>query len=376
MTRGAIIQEYIPQYRLPFFSQLEGQCSRMGIELVVASGRPSSELADRRDDAELPFGVTIPQREYRLAARRLTVRSTSSVVAEAGLIILEQARRNVDTYASLLRRGRRRQVVALWGHGKDYTQETASFDRALQRWLTSQADWFFAYTQGGADAVVSEGYPEDRVTVVQNAMDGSALKGAVEAVREAESEHFEQTHDLRGKTALFIGGLDGSKRLEFLREAASMAHEWDSDIRLLIGGDGPMRAEVEGWAGSHDWLTYLGPLSGREKAIAGKAAQILAIPGRVGLVAVDSFAIQAPIVTTSWPYHAPEYEYLAHGVNSLTSQNSVTAYAEVLHKSLGNERLRAELRSGCSAASEIYTIDAMCERFCEGIVSALEAGRR
>jgi hypothetical protein len=37
------------------------------------------------------------------------------------------------------------------------------------------------------------------------------------------------------------------------------------------------------------------------------------MPGRVGLVAVDALALGLPVLTTHFPFHAPELEYLVEG---------------------------------------------------------------
>ena len=42
----------------------------------------------------------------------------------------------------------------------------------------------------------------------------------------------------------------------------------------------------------------------------GRVASYMVIPGRVGLVAVDALALGLPVVTTDFPHHAPEVEYL------------------------------------------------------------------
>lgn len=375
MPNVVIVQEYIPHYREPFFMVMHQEAAKVGIDVKVVSGTPGL-LGKRNDSVDLSFGVTLPQREYRLAGRRLTFRRISAVTADADLVVLEQARRNADAYRALARSRCNRPMIALWGHGRDYTRKATRLDRAAQRWLTQRADWFFAYTRGGAETVTGDGFRHDRVTVVQNATDTATLKRELADVGDAEVEAFGASYDLRGKTALFMGALDESKRLYFLRDAVSNAYRLDSDVRLLIGGDGPLRTEVAAWERQLDWLSYLGPVRGRDRALAGKAAQVLAMPGRVGLVAVDSFALKTPIVTTNWPWHAPEFEYLENGRNAVIAQDSIEAYAPSLLETLRDKQVIAHMSRSCALDSEIYTIEAMAGNFLKGIIRALEAGPR
>ncbi|MEO5314981.1 glycosyltransferase family 4 protein [Pseudarthrobacter sp. CC12] len=371
MKRVVILQEYVPRYRVPFFEKLHNDAKTHGIDVRVAFGSAGAGQATRKDAGTISCSIPINQKEWKFAGRRVVVRNVSSAIAGADLVILEQARRNLDAYRLLAVKRHGTPNVALWGHGKDYTRHATPLDRALARWLTSRADWFFAYTRGGLTSVVADGFPSARATVVQNSIDTSSLRSSVKSVPSNLVARFSKHAGLRGKTALFIGALDSSKRLEFLVSASEIAHSLDSDFRLLIGGEGPMRPHVEEWSRRYPWLTYLDAVSGPRKAQAMAACQILAMPGRVGLVAVDSFAAELPIVTTDWPLHAPEFEYLRNGHNALITANSPSIYASTMVDSMNNTELLHRLRAAASRDAETYTIEAMVARFLSGVMGAL-----
>lgn len=372
MTRVVILQEYIPTYRVPFFEALHKSAALEGIDLVVACGTPNQAQGLRGDSASVAFEIRIPQREWSIFGRRVVRREVSDVVARADMVILEQARRNLDAYGLLAPRRGAPPLVALWGHGKDYTRKTKSLDRVMQRWLTLRADWFFAYTSGGVDAVTEAGFPRQRTTLVQNSIDTTALRESVVAISREAIAEFGSEYDLHGKTALYMGALDESKRLPFLLESAQRIHEMDSDFRLLIGGDGAQRDDVENSAAQCSWLTYLGPIGGRQKALALASAQALTMPGRVGLVAVDSFAAGIPIVTTSWPWHAPEFEYLEHRRNAVVTEDSVACFAVEVVALLNDDDRLESLRAECISAAEVYTVRAMAQNFLIGLRQALQ----
>ena len=106
------------------------------------------------------------------------------------------------------------------------------------------------------------------------------------------------------------------------------------------------------------------------------AADVMLVAGRVGLVAVDSFALRLPIVSCEWPLHAPEFEYLADGVNAAIVEGSPQAMGSRVAQLLDDPAAVSSLRNGCAASADVYTLGAMVDRFCAGVLSALDAPSR
>jgi len=242
----------------------------------------------------------------------------------------------------------------------------------MKQLLTNQGDWFFAYTTGGATAVQESGFRSSRVTVVQNAIDSVGLQHSMSRVTADARAEFSELHDLRGKTGLFIGGLDESKRLNFLIEAADMAYKTDSDFRLIVAGSGEGRSTIAEAAQHRPWLVHLGPLFAADKATALSASDVLLMPGRVGLVAVDSFAAGRPIITTEWPFHAPEFEYLMPGRNSVVTNNDVASYSDAIVATLNDRASLSRLQDRALESAGEYTIVRMASNFLGGLKSLLD----
>lgn len=114
----------------------------------------------------------------------------------------------------------------------------------------------------------------------------------------------------------------------------------------------------------------MGPVHNREKALALQATQVLAIPGRVGLVAIDSFASGRPVITTDWPWHAPEFEYL-NDENSLTTNDTPSDYAHGINELLNNTAGLAKMQETCRAQAPEFTVSEMARRFLFGLGNAL-----
>lgn len=366
-----IIQEYIPQYRQEFFKRLVASAAELGIDVKVAAGEPQGFMADRNDSVKDAFTISIYQREFSVLGKRLVLRNAWNHTKTADLVILEQARRNLDSYRLLLPRFLRRHAVALWGHGRDYVRSPNFVESRLSRILTNRSDWFFAYTQGGSNSVVSNGYNPRRVTILNNTIDSDRIETDLAEISSGNLLEFCSIHDLHENTAIFIGGLDESKRILFLLEAAERVHAHNEQFRLLIVGSGKLEPIVVGYAETHSWVTFFGPLQGVDKATALKASQVIVMPGRVGLIAVDSFAAGRPIITTDWRWHAPEFEYLVPDENAVVTSDSIEEYSDGINAVLNDKSLLGKLQHGALETRSLLSLDAMVARYLSGIKGAL-----
>lgn len=367
--RVAIIHPWFPQYRRPFFDELMRVGATEDIEIDVFYGDPPPEWNDRGDSVSAAYATRLPTNFINFRGKHLVYKSPKPVWAgpRYDVIILEQAVRNLETYAIMLRR--RGAKVAFWGHGRTYTQSVGDLQERVKQILTNRADWFFAYTDGGAKAAISAGFRPSRVTVVQNSIDSSTLRSSIATLKPKSLRDFEIKYDLKGKTGLFIGGLDESKRLSFLFKAAERAFAADVEFRLLVAGGGRLEGFVRDQSSVQPWLTYLGPLFGSEKALAMAASDVLLMPGRVGLVAVDSFASGTPIITTNWKWHAPEFEYLDHDINSVVAPDDEAAYAAAVVSTLNDAENLQRLSRGATESADEYTVAKMAVNFVSGLAS-------
>lgn len=372
MLRVAIIHPWFPQYRAPFFEELVARAADYDIAVDVYYGSPPPEWGERGDSVTASYATHLPTRFLRLGSKSLALKSLKPFEKQSpyDLVVLEQAVRNVETFALLL--GRHRNRLAFWGHGRTYTERVGMPQEALKRWLTRRGQWFFSYTAGGAEAVKSAGFHKERITIVQNSIDTKRLQDEIKSTSESEKASFKKRLNLKDKTAVFMGGLDEAKRLPFLLKAAEICHEKDPDFRLIVLGDGSQRHIIEKAARENNWLLYLGRAFGAAKAVALASSDLMMMPGRVGLVAVDSFASALPIVTTDWPYHAPEFEYLRNGHNCVVTIDDEAAFAnEVLHL-LDDKELLGALSSGTSYSAQQYSLEQMTHNFLAGLRAATQ----
>jgi len=367
-----IVQPYVPWYRVALFDGLRVALDRDNHELRLVTGTPDKIQTLRDDAAPLQPGQTVVKSHHiSLKNASLGWKHVSPALDEASLVIAQLGAGLIDTHFLLLReRGR----VALWGHGHSATGSSGMLDGALERWQMRRANHFFAYTASGATAARAAGVADDSITVLQNTIDTDALRAACLDLPDDAAESFRGSLHLGdGPICAYIGALDGPKRMDFLLQAADEIARAVPGFRLLIAGDGAHRAMVEDSAAFRPHVIYVGKVGDLEKAKISSAASLLLNPGRVGLSAVDSFALQLPIVTTDWPHHAPEFSYLRHDQNSVVTADDVDAFAQATIRLLQDGGRVEMLRAGCQASSEEYSISAMVDRFATGIRKALES---
>ncbi|MFI7339042.1 glycosyltransferase [Streptomyces sp. NPDC050085] len=362
--RVTVVQPYLTGYRVPFFERLRDELADRDVELTVAHGRPVGGAAERGDSVRLPGAVELPQRDWQVRGRHLVRRDLRSVVRDSDALILTQALHHLDSLALLARRPRGLRI-GLWGHGRTYTVRHSAPARWAKAALTRRADWFFAYTDEGRAYAEDAGLPAGRVTVLDNSLDTRSLEAARDRVTEVEVRRLRSRHGLTpGLTGLYVGGLDAPKRTPFLLAAADELAARLPGFRLLVAGDGAQRAAVERH-GPH--VVHVGVVGEREKALLGAAADVMLVPGAVGLCAVDSFALRTPLVTTPWPFHGPEFGYLDDGRNAVLAPDDPGAYAAEVAQLLTRPRRLACLRRSCRADAQRYTVEAMARRFAAGV---------
>ncbi|WDV54237.1 glycosyltransferase family 4 protein [Streptomyces coeruleorubidus] len=389
--RIVIVQPYIPSYRTAFFERLRSDLQAEGCALDVLHGPPPPSHVARQDASHCSGAIEVPVRRLGVpGGRSLVWQQVQRRAVSADVVVLEQALRNLEAYPLLLRQQLARMTggltprVALWGHGRTYTKPVSRIETAAKDALTRRASWFFAYTEGGADHLASGGFPRRRITVVRNCVDTVALAEARERAGTPGTQEFAEAAALRsrhgllpGRTALFVGGLDAPKRIPLLLESAGRIARVLPGFRLLVAGDGADRPLVEAMASTaKSPVVPLGHMTGRQVALLGAVSDVMLMPGRVGLCAVDSFVLRTPVVTTDWPWHAPEFEYLRNGRNAVITSDDPAVYAAAVQALLTDQTRLASFRTRCREDAAAYTTDAMAARFCEGLLQLLGETRK
>ena len=372
MKRLLVLQPYVPEYRVAFFRELRTSLSDRGFELTLAAGRAEGHLAERGDDkTDSAADVVLTSRRIRVGGKPLLMRDVRSVLREVqpDLVIAEQAIKNLDVYTLLARQAvKGTPRLGLWGQGRAYSTPQGKASTFLKQWVTRHSDWFFAYTEQGADYVARHGMSRNRVTVLNNTVDTEQLRRDLRDVPIETVDNFRRQHSLiPGRTALFLGGVDPSKGIEFLLDAVDKVAEELPGFRLIVAGMGSSAGLVRQRLTQGTPVAYVGRLEGADKAVALRAADVLMIPEWVGLVAVDSLVAGCPIVTTDHHSHSPEFEYLRNHHNAFVVDHELSSYASGVVRALTDTHLLSLVRERALRESHLYSLTKMSGSFAQGV---------
>lgn len=329
MSRVDIVQQYVPRYRVPFFEGLVRKLAAEGIECRVLAGQPSGAQKHRGDAAVADWIVEIPYREIFLGGRSLKFGGVGRHLRGSEAVIVGHIGTSWDTNREILNGMMGRVRIGLWGHIRSYVNKANPLDAAVERWQLRHAHHVFAYTPGGADYAAQCGVPEMSITTVMNTVPTDQLVAARDSLAPADVDEFRAQHGLSDGPVLgYIGALDQSKKVDLLAAALDVLWREDRSVRVLVAGRGVLEGLLAP-AAERGQVILLGYADADLKARVAAVSRALLNPGRIGLVSVDALVLGRPILTTRYPFHAPEFEYLREGESLFVSDMNPDAFAHL-----------------------------------------------
>ncbi len=376
-ARVLIVWDWMPDYRVAFFERLRHVLDANGVALTVAYGDRRAQLAGGHA-SDLSWGVFTPVTSFAVGGLALEWQSCLRLAAAQDLVVVEQAARLILNHALQARRLLAPSRMAFWGHGANLQHTSANHAAEVWKRMTVRhVDWWFAYTDATASLVASHGYPAARITVLNNAFDTDPLHEAAVLPGAAASARAEFGISPSAHVAAYCGGLHREKRIDVVLEAARQLRERVADFHLLILGTGPLEEMVRRTAHSCPWIHYIGPVMSEERGRYLAAASVLMIPAAVGLVALDSFATETPLVAIAGADHGPEISYLEPDVNGVVvaARAGLDGYVRAVERVLLDSSWHAALQAGCERSRTKYSLDDMVTRFAEGTLACLQTAR-
>jgi L-malate glycosyltransferase len=373
VPKVTVIQRILPHYREPLFVSLHRQLANVGIQFQLIYGQEYPGTVPRSDRLEHPWAIRLENRYFDTSLGRLVWQPCLRQLQDSDLIIIEQANSLLVNYWLMVRRKLSQYRLAFWGHGQNFQAPSIhSLSGDWKKWLVTQVDWWFAYTEASAQIVRESGFSPENITIVQNAIDTKQLQADISGVTDSDLASLRACLELpKEHIALYCGGMYAEKQLDFLLEASYAIRKRISDFSIIFIGSGPDQGKVELAAREHPWIHYVGQKIGRERAVYFKASQALLIPGAVGLAIVDSFVAETPLFTTTVFSHGPEIAYLRNGENGVMTVLSVNEYADSVAAFLESGEVQSRLRKGCAQSAQLYSISNMVSNFSTGIQSCL-----
>lgn len=368
MKHVLIVQRRMTHYRVPFFDALRHECSGRGVELSVAYGQGTEEEELKSDGAHLAWGISLPCRYF--LGNRLCWQPFQQLLKGVDMVVVTQENKLIANIITqyLYRRVR----LGLWGHGANLQGDSGSIREKFKRSSSRRADWWFAYTDFSLPLIKGIGFPEDRITVLNNSIDTAEMREWARGVEESDRCRWRDLLGINGtNVGIFVGSLYAEKRIGFMLEAARTIRQYVPTFELLIVGSGPQADVVRDFCLHNPWAKYLGSKVGREKVVLLSLASVMLNPGAVGLGIIDSFVCRVPMATTDCGLHGPEIAYLSAGVNGIMTSPDLGCYVSAVVQLLGDQGLRESMAQRCEDSSFRYSINNMVLNFADGIDGCL-----
>lgn len=375
--RVTFVTTILTHYRVEFHKKLREKLAASDVQYELIYSDPFGAAAQKRDTADIDWATKVPIRSLDVGRKSFVWQAVGSLPYNSDLTIIGYEAKLVHNLPLMAARyfGKIPRV-AFFGHGRNFQSRSPGAIESFKRWLAALPDWWFCYTTLSADAVLSSGFPRERITVFENTIDTQQLQSDLDSVSEADVASLRAQLGMQfDQMALFIGGLHDDKRLDFLVAAADLIKKRIPDFELVVAGDGPSRRSLELLSECRPWMKILGPVFGPSKAALLRQAKLILMPGLVGLVVIDSFAAGVPLVTTSYPYHSPEISYLREQENGVVvnPHDSIELYSEAVCRLLLDESELSRLARNAATTGRLLTIDNMVERFAAGVLQAIKA---
>jgi glycosyltransferase involved in cell wall biosynthesis len=362
MFKVGIIQDYIPSYRAKFFEQLRERLLEEGVDLHLLSYLPLGAQRARGDFVGLDFLDDFPQWHAQVGKRSIVFPKRVGKFQNYDALIGSLRGSSFSTHAMIAHCLRFKKSFGLWGHVRNYVSSDHYLDLLIEKKQMRLATSIFAYTDSGKDFGLKQGIESDKIFVLNNTFDLSELEHEIGKVTTHHlTEMINRYNLLPEKTVLYVGGLDSSKRIDFLASALNQIWLTDSKIKLLVIGDGEDRYLLDK-AGIRGQVHFLDNSNQQSKAVASRIAKLILMPGRIGLVAVDSMALGIPIVTTNFAFHAPEFDYLVEGKSKFTSKfDSPSSFSDLVVRLLN-------LEDPLTFSESPPSIEKMLDAFVQGVL--------
>lgn len=368
MPTVVIIQEHLPDFRVEFYQKLRDRLESFGIDLklVYAPNQKNTFLKGNLD-----WAIGVPIRWFGPFGWQPVFR----LIKQADLVIIQQETKYMINPFILLLAKFGYFSVAYWGHGRNFqAADTKNLSFYIKKFFATKVQWWFAYNDLSAAVVQNFGFPKKRITSVGNAVNTKGLIERKNSLSTMEIEAVRSELNLySNNVAIFTGGLYPNKKIDFLIESAILVRDSVPDFELIVIGDGPDRDQVSKAVSKHKWIHYVGPKNDEAKVPYWAIAKLLLMPGLVGLVIVDSFALGVPLITTDFPYHSPEINYLKNDINGMliNCEQSSKVYASAIVELLLDPERIERLKIGALQSSGSHTIENMVANFSDGVIKAL-----
>lgn len=366
-SRVLVIYTHFPHYREPVFAalsrstrfQFEFHYDFAGIEPTIVSGLSSS--VNHRQMKTRKFGPFLWQSGALLQIFRDDVQA---IILLGNPFIL-------STWLASIAARMRGIPVFFWTHG--WVRNERGMKDRLRCAFYRLANGLMLYGERAKTLGVERGFPADTLYVIGNSLDYEKQAKIRDFFLENPTKLAEKK--LEKPYFLTVARLVESAGIDLAIEGLAVLN---SDVALMIVGDGPCRPELEALARERGVdVRFEGALYSEED-LAHRFMNCVAVvsPGKVGLLAMHALAYGAPVITHGDPdRQMPEFEIIQDGITgalfafadtSDLAEKMKAMLAQVSMKDLKDKKYAtaiATIESGYTPWWQVEFIEAALERW-------------
>jgi len=373
----AILQRVCTGYRLELFRRLAAR-PELRVRLFVGDDLPNSKVRSTADFADLDV-VKLPTKWFGIGGRVVPRhRGLASALREfAPDVILSEGDSHLLAFltAARVRSERPGRALVHWGLGGLPGDEAGRLANRLKRPLQSLADAFLVYSSFGSEVLVQVGHPRERIVVAVNVSDTDRHRALADSLGETRSEARAALGLSDRFAVLSVGAMDANKRVDVLIEAVAGLEP--SAFQLLVVGGGDLLEDLRASVSQRSLgnVHLVGAVPPSDLARYYRAADVLALPGRGGMVISEAMAHRLPVIVHQ--ADGTETDLVRDGDTGirLASGGSADFAAAIERLAADPDGCRRMGEAGRRLVDEELNMGAMVERVLEACRLAIAARR-
>ena len=369
-VRVAWLHTAIPSYRVPFLQRL-AERSELEVDCFHGEGREGYNVTSV--GRELPTGsVWVRNIFWPFGGGRVLWQTAfwKIVRGRYDVVVCSESVHNMTVWALRLAQAWAGFRLVLIGYG--YRPETfqgrlSPLRDSARMDLIRAADAILVYTERGRQTLLDEGVEPEKLFNYSNTLDTEMLMNHAANVDPGTVTSLRQRYGLeQGRTLLYVGRLAPVKQVPSLLAAVRQLNERGTACQLLVIGEGHESEALRASASDLPNVHFLGAIyDERELAHYFMTADLLVMPGRVGLTCVHGFAYGVPVVTSRHDVEqSPEFDYVDSGYNGvIVDKPEAELYAQTVEALLADKARLAQLSRGALQTAETLSMRNMVEQF-------------
>ncbi len=318
MGKVALINKYLPYYRLGVFKELSAikdidyevvgdTVGKLGIETI-----PVDYAKKKPSDGGINWHFS--KSFYYDRSRQIWQTNVVSKIfsKEYQLFILDGSAHQITTWIFSFLCHLAGKKILFWSHG--FKGVDKGFKKKARTFFFKIPHGLLLYGNYSKELMVVDGFKESRIFVMGNSLDYNTQKQVRNThlkINELRNKNTYFKENL--KTLFFIGRLVANKKIDWILKAIYELNQEDRRFNCIIVGDGPekesLKVLIKKYGLDHQVLLEKGVYA--EKDIAHFLLQVDALlsPGNVGLNCIHALSYGIPVIThDNFMYQNPEVE--------------------------------------------------------------------